>query len=244
MISEPELVGEQDDWGRPEELDDRGRSGPPEPSEEPSSDGTATATAPAPGLRRPWWWALGGAVLASAVWAGAFFLYAPDDAGPGPRNHREVGNLCQEATLTSLTGALGEAEHREPTEFRHADRDMVICSVNFGKVDASVSVQLTYTLHKRTDPGLEFDAAVSGQVARLGEPLRVTRVEGLGERAYSVEGLGQASRVLHVLDGQAVLAMDIHSGFNPEAGAQQTDVSGLRPYMIEDVRRLLARLRA
>ncbi|MGP3688203.1 hypothetical protein ACTVZO_26495 [Streptomyces sp. IBSNAI002] len=76
MISEPELDGE---WG-------------PERPAEPAEQGAGERPLQRPAAR-PWLWALGGAALASAVWAGA--PAAQDRFTSEPRiSYRHTEELC------------------------------------------------------------------------------------------------------------------------------------------------------
>ncbi|MEV6331739.1 hypothetical protein [Streptomyces sp. NPDC051909] len=141
MISEPELVG-----------------GPafPEPGAVILPPPPPAAQEP-PGARRPrpWLWAFGGAVLASAVWAGglvAYDRYAGTE-GPDLRGYR-AADPCRAGAFHGLSSALGRRE--EPSTPAELDRPALYrvgCSVTLDtEKPVYYSIDVTYTLHRVVDP--------------------------------------------------------------------------------------------
>ncbi|MFC9591834.1 hypothetical protein [Streptomyces sp. NPDC056944] len=224
MISEPELVGgvEFDD---PEVLTD---VPPPRP----------------PRTRRPWLWALGGAVLASAVWGGGLYAYGQKkEPGPDLGGYTADVKLCEAAKLKALGGILGERstdgdgpEMDDPAVYEAS------CSMTFGDPDAGYSATVTYTLHKVTDPGPEF--AARAKYYDLGMP-----IGGLGEQAFFSDRSGEGGE-LRVLDGQVELALNIYRQYstdadgNPLGESKEVDLSGIDVPMTQDLLALMAALRA
>ncbi|MEU3602171.1 hypothetical protein ABZ714_26155 [Streptomyces sp. NPDC006798] len=267
MITEPELVG-GDEPERPRAW----HAGPGErvpdgdPAEHPPAEdvthggegGGSRWRAPGKG----WQWALGGALLASVLWAGGLYAYsATTDGDPDTGPYRAVDDLCQVATLPKLTEVLGEkAPTRFDEEYRHPARDQSVCNMELvlkpGEVPAGLTtgnpaqddlalttnVMIVYTLHKKTDPGPEFDAAVAAEAKQMTrEP---ERLEGLGERAYLIDDDGMYT-TLHILDGQAVIELtsDTYRTEKENGNGVAQPVKRRGP-LIEDARTLLKELRS
>lgn len=262
MITEPELVG-----GDEPERARAWHAGPGEriPDGDPARRPPAEEVATGGGRRVPkkgWQWALGGALLASVLWAGGLYAYSAttDDAlDTGP--YRAVDDLCQVASLPKLTAALGKkAPTRFDEEYRHPARDQSVCNMELvlkpGEVPAGLTtgnsaqddlalttnVMIVYTLHKKTDPGPEFDAVVAAQAKQMTrEP---ERLKGLGERAYLIDDDGMYTN-LHILDGQAVIELTSDT-YRPEeeTGNGVPEPVKRRGPLIEDAKTLLKELRS
>ncbi|MFD7899669.1 hypothetical protein [Streptomyces sp. NPDC059743] len=213
-----------------------------------------------PSQRAPWLWALGGAVVASAVWAAGLYAYGP--AGPDLGGYRISRNLCLDAELPALSAFLGKPQLPRAAVDEQLAIDRAYCTLTLmgsrrdeAKNDSGpvpyTGVDINYTLHKRTDPGPEFDATVT-QLAPGGAPeRRVMRIPDLGERAYLVTDPSRDTRELKVLDGQAVLTIAVSHSVNytvdPATGEYQVpepaDFSGIEPAMVEDMRDLMDALK-
>ncbi|MFI9292722.1 hypothetical protein [Streptomyces gardneri] len=247
MISEPELDG-GDYFVVSEVLTETPPPGPPGP----------------PRARRPWLWALGGAVVASAVWGGGLYAYEQrQDQGPDMRGYKSTASLCEAAELKGLVGVLGKrsidsgwdsssqggadsgvdsgsvggAEGAEPTVLEIAQ-----CSLMFGPTETGYSGDVTYTRHLVTDPGPEFDALAR----RYGE---VEPYEGLGEKAY-LSVYDNMGAELRVLDGQVEISISFNetSGWNedvdePTRQTKQVDLSGVEVPLAQDMLALMAALK-
>ncbi|MGI5402632.1 hypothetical protein ACQEVG_24925 [Streptomyces sp. CA-135486] len=249
MISEPELVGEDEPFGVAEI---------PGPRTELNAEPETVGTDDTPRLRRPplkaGLWVLSGAVAASALWAGGLYVYERPDPDVGA--YRTSRNLCVETDLKALFTALGEVETPTPTGREHEGMDVASCWITLrdstrkqSPESMPASAFLTYTLHKKTDPGPEFEASVGSQTTALfgGETVvKLERAQGVGERAFFVQAEGDDSPVLHVLDGQAVLTLGVMAGSSPGPDGQEapTDLSGIKPLMIQDMRDLMAKLQS
>ncbi|KOU24106.1 hypothetical protein ADK52_15225 [Streptomyces sp. WM6372] len=226
MISEPELEGE---WGT-----DRPTTAAGEPD---------TPRERVRGPRRAWLWALGGAVLASAVWAGV--LTVQDRFGePAPRiAYRHAEDLCKvkltavSASTTQLTGDYARHE-------AHPALDWAYCAHGAPWVEGRLSygAEVLVQLHKKADPRTEFGAGptglggVGGMASSGGE---VEQVPGLGERALLTRRVG-GSR-LEVLDGGAVFSLTVQ--WYGGQGAPDPDEEAVQAAMVEDMRTLMASLR-
>ncbi|MFE5713795.1 hypothetical protein ACFQ7J_23630 [Streptomyces sp. NPDC056501] len=244
MISEPELDG-GDVFVTSEVLTETPPPGPPR-------------------TRRPWLWALGGAVLASAVWGGGLYAHEKrQDSGPDLGGYKSVASLCEAAELKGLVGVLGkrstdsgwdsssQGESDSGVDSGSADggegaADSVLeiaqCALTFGPPETGYSGNVTYTRHLVTDPGPEFDALAR----RFGE---VDPYEGLGEKAYlSVyENMGAE---LRVLDGQVEISISFNetSGWNedtdePTRETKRVDLSGIEVPLAQDMLALMAALK-
>ncbi|MER7945941.1 hypothetical protein ABTY59_00950 [Streptomyces sp. NPDC096079] len=223
MISEPELVGGEG-FDAPEVLTE---VPPPRP----------------PRARRPWLWALGGAVLASAVWGGGLYAYGQKkEPGPALGGYTAEVDLCGVAKLKALGGILGKRsqdgvgpEMNEPAVYETS------CSMAFGDPDAGYSATLTYSLHKVTDPEPEF--AARAKYADLTTP-----IGGLGEQAWFTDSGGDGGE-LRILDGHAEIELSIYRQYstdangNPLGEGKWLDLSGIDVPMTQDMLALMAVLK-
>ncbi|WP_406862874.1 hypothetical protein ABZO31_21555 [Streptomyces sp. HUAS MG47] len=224
MISEPELVGGTH-YPEPERLR----------SEEPAP--------PGPRQRRPWGWALGGALVASALWAGGLYAYeSRPDPGPDMRGYRSATDVCGKAKLEGLAGVLGKASwDATPSVEKDPALEWTICTMTFGSPETGYSGMIEYTRHLVTDPGPEFEAHA--------KPYEMEPFEGLGEKAYvSVDG-NRGAR-LRVLDGQVELELSFDSQASwmedqgePVQKTKEIDLSGIDQVMAQDMAALMAALK-
>ncbi|MFD3994088.1 hypothetical protein [Streptomyces sp. NPDC058583] len=223
MISEPELDGDTS-YVTTEVLTEEQAPRPPRP-------------------RRPWLWALGGAVVASAVWGGGLYAYG-QRAEPGVDlgGYKPVENLCKVAELKALSGILGE---------RSTDGDgpmmddpavtQTSCPTNFGPIGSGYSAFVVYTLHRVTDPGPEFEARA--KYFSLGTP-----IDGLGEKAFFDDRGGEGGE-LRVLDGQVEIELSLSRDYSTDAegneigNAEPIDLSGIEVPMTQDMLALMAALK-
>ncbi|MER6448560.1 hypothetical protein [Streptomyces venezuelae] len=231
MISDPEL-GEE--W-KTEALE------PDRPGDRPAP-GERAAGGPGP---RPWLWALGGALVASAVWAGG--LYAYGTAQPEIR-YRESANLCQDFRATALSGITGDMHTKKPLNLQ-SDHPAVYaarCGLeNAGKdgVATDFAVVAQVGLHKKTDPSAEFDAPDLRVLAYTGDA-RTVAVPDLGERAEMTVTSGERWLILKVLDGGVVFTLEAGATtFAETNGRPATDVDAVQAAMIEDMRALMSTLK-
>ncbi|MEV6422002.1 hypothetical protein [Streptomyces sp. NPDC051662] len=250
MISEPELEGE--DGGAPR---------PPDGSETVGAGGDDLAhrrNSPAlPPRRVRWLWALGGAVVASAVWAGG--LYAYDRTAADLGGYRISEDLCLDADLSALSKLLGPKRSPQPAvEEQHAI-DRSFCNVTMMKgrphevkddalPSSYSSVVVNYTLHKETDPAPEFDATLTPLAVSRTVDRKTKRIPELGERAYLMTDSAGFTPELKVLDGRAVLSIEVMSEYVAEGphGAGQpvkperVDPAALELALVEDMKTLMA----
>ncbi|WP_327168718.1 hypothetical protein [Streptomyces subrutilus] len=221
MIGEPELDGAWEAAGPPEEVRTPERTG--------------GGRAP----RGPWWWALGGAVLASAVWGGA--LAVQDRFGGSPQNaYRQAENLCEEAPLRALGSLTGGFEPGMPRHREGPALDWSFCVYGTDWTEGRISyeAQLLVERHKRTDPGPEFGAGpgLDSDMLVAGEP---EPVPGLGRRARFDGRVG--SPRLQVLDGGTVFTLTVRwFGGDEETEA---DEAALKAAAVEDLRAVMAALK-
>ncbi|MFG2114202.1 hypothetical protein ACGFRB_16460 [Streptomyces sp. NPDC048718] len=230
MISEPELV------------DDPG----PDPAATAATDTRDTLDAPRRARsRRPWLGAVGGAVVASVVWAGGLFVY--DWAGPGLGGYRTDRDPCRVAHLDGLASVLGSerGEGSRPSQKReHSALFRWNCSVRLAAGPSAYDVVIDYELHRKTDPGPELDADM--------DTLGYERTGDLGDVSYVDAGDDDSIRLV-VLDGQAVLKMLVMPNVSPTDGgiAPETDPkaptagpTALRTHAVEDMRQLMSALKS
>ncbi|NXY93359.1 hypothetical protein HYE82_02815 [Streptomyces sp. BR123] len=229
MISEPELEG---GWE-----DDR-----PAPQQQGDAEGTVHRP------RAPWMWALGGAVLASAVWTALPVLQ--DRSFGAPRvAYRHTEDLCKETRLDTLvkTTAPVMSNHRAHRESPALDWSHCEYFTEWEEKGTSYQMQIMVELHKRTDPAPEFGVAPGPFRESLSNTGEAEQVPGLGERAL-VNGKSPytSGPRLQVLDGGAVFTLSVGwLGDTDETGAggPQPDEDAVKAAMIEDMRILMARLK-
>ncbi|MEE1756309.1 hypothetical protein [Streptomyces sp. SP18CS02] len=232
MISEPELIG------GPDVPPQRGPDGPVDVIVDtgPAPDGP-------PRPRRSWLWALGGAVAASALWAGGLWAYQA--GGPDLRGYRASDDLCADAKLPALVAALGKRGEDAPgLSDRHPALDRAQCTVTLGEQEPWHTVDVTYELHRRTDPGPEFEPLVRAQGW---DDTSVRPLPGVGERAFVMQEEGFAW--LTAVDGPAVVTVSVgvEMAGDPETGESRppdtSALAGIEEFLAEDVKTLMAGLR-
>ncbi|MFD4696350.1 hypothetical protein [Streptomyces niveus] len=267
MISEPELEGEISapvpgprDAERPG-IAGAGTAGPEHEPETMGADDRPLIRG-VPLRQRPWVWGLTGVLVTSAVWAGGLWAY--NRGGPDLQGYRVSRNLCLDADLPALSAAIGEK--RDPFAATGEDKalDQAVCTINLApklppgaKKHEGPTVrayaEITYTLHRKTDPGPQFDASLV-HPAEQGAGVTVKLVPDVGERAYLVTQSGGDNPALEVLDGQAVLSLSVgqvvdyddSDPLDPSFDVDQQEVlhlGGLEPAMVEDMLALMDRLR-
>ncbi|WP_030202242.1 hypothetical protein [Streptomyces sp. NRRL S-87] len=244
MISEPELNGAYGDAFGPT-VPAAPLEGAPPPTRE----------------RRPpagWVWALGGALTASAVWAGG--LYALGDRGDHdapPVAYRVPTDLCAEVKPTGLARLMGKlTEQPRHTETPHAAVDWFSCTLSVqGAATKSgwkkeSQVYVTMAVHKKTDPEPEFDADVDHDRWALGTAER-SGIVGLGEQAVMLTGESLPGPQLRVVDGGVVFSMEASENWGwaeahePKGDQPEGDLddTALQSALVEDMGTLMNALK-
>ncbi|MEU1350903.1 hypothetical protein [Streptomyces sp. NPDC005795] len=254
MISEPEMAGE---FGASAGRDVLDHSGPRPGGERPPR-------APRPGAR--WLWALGGVVVASAVWGAVLVADGSRDGAPDLHGYRLGQDPCAAVGLKSIGAAIAPRESGTRFEsgiLRHDALDRAQCYIPLRAesqrqrsdkgwlVDYTVTIKIA--LHKKTDPRAEFEATRGATDFGVDPETDVEAVPELGERAYvlSVEGGDQE---LRVLDGGAVLSLSISASLNwegegdngeaPDGDVELPDLAPHKAAMISDMRDLMSTLQS
>ncbi|MFB6522859.1 hypothetical protein [Streptomyces sp. NPDC056401] len=208
MITEPEFDGGSSGLPGPEGQE--ALEGPEGPQGRQGYGGSP------PSGRRPWRWALGGALLASALWAGAWWAATPQDHSP-PLRYSLPLSLCDSAKLPGIA-RLAESSGWDytPRLWEHPGVDRAMCMLRTPPVESegprrwlAYEAQVSMELHKRTDPAPEFgaDPGAVGWIG-LGKP-DLRSVPGLGERALISETEYESGWRLTVLDGGTVFTLDV-----------------------------------
>ncbi|MFB8023128.1 hypothetical protein ACFC36_31655 [Streptomyces rubiginosohelvolus] len=227
MISEPELVGED------------------EPASSADVVSGFDAEQGAPSGRRRWHgalWGVAGALTASAVWAAAVFGYGiGGDGKPDARGYRVESGSCAAMELKELARALGRPESETTTELdgiEHPALHRIRCTVDFpeselGERDGGdgagwykgYQASLTAELHKETDPRPEFEASSTLTEIEGAGVERVERVPDLGDRAYLLI-MDDNSLRLNVVEGGAVvtLALSASLSYNESEGESEEEM--------------------
>ncbi|MFC9427532.1 hypothetical protein [Streptomyces sp. NPDC056987] len=272
MISEPELTGEDDDAGQgapghtalgapgPYGTESgRAPAGPAAEAETLTGGGPPTGTPPR--HRPPWLWAFGGALAASALWAGGLFAYRL--TGPDLRGYEVTRDLCEAAELAALTTTIGPKQRPTAGTDRHPAVDRAVCRVELGETEpveggdgrdrpgARAEAVIRYTLHKETDPGPEFEAESAAPDFDGTGPATTKRIPDLGDQAFLVRTAYNGDAELRVLDGAAAFEIEVYgmtySSVDPTTGQfmdmEPLDLAALEPGLIEDMRALMAALK-
>ncbi|MFG2560583.1 hypothetical protein [Streptomyces sp. NPDC048496] len=215
--------------------------------------------------RRPWLWALGGGVMASALWTAALFLYGVGDRTPDMHGYRLVQDPCPSIQLKSIGAAIAPRESTTMVEsglLNHAALDQVQCFVplrsrawaerpgNGWSIDYSVGI--TVALHKKMDPGAEFEARRRVTEFGVDPEAKLETVADLGDKAYLLTR-DDGNSELRVLEGGAVLSLslsaftqyqsDDHSEAEAGDGPDIPDLSPYQSAMISDMRDVMSSLK-
>ncbi|MGW6203261.1 hypothetical protein ACWF9B_06380 [Streptomyces sp. NPDC055089] len=251
MISEPEMAGEFEEASATREV--LVHSGPQAAGDRPPR---------ASGPRARWLWALGGAVVASAVWGAVLFTDGSRDAAPDMHGYRLGQDPCADVRLKSIGAAISPREPAEQFEaemLRHTALDRVQCSIPLRSESGGKRpekgwtvgyvVRVEIALHKETDPGAEFDAGRNATELGVEPGTEVEAVPELGDKAYLLS-LESGELELRVLEGGAVLSLRLSSyttyegdGQLPEDAAESPDLSPHKAAMISDMRDLMTGLK-
>ncbi|MFI7358533.1 hypothetical protein ACIBTP_31975 [Streptomyces avidinii] len=193
---------------------------------------------------RPWLWMLGGAVVASVVWAGG--LYAVGGSPGAPEiSYRASKNLCQDFAARTLGGIAGDLHKLRPVNHESSNRavDGAVCSLSNIEGAQDFTVTARVDLHKKADPAVEFDAPPLGLMANIGA-VHTEAVPGLGERAALTGSAGDQFMRLKAVDGGAEFSVEVSVfTFGERHGRPATDADAVKAAMAEDLRELIAALR-
>ncbi|MGW0933401.1 hypothetical protein [Streptomyces sp. NPDC002666] len=244
MISEPEMAGEFEEASATREV--LVQSGP-------QAAGDRPPRAPGPGSK--WLWALGGAVVASAVWGAVVFANGPRDGAPDMHGYRLDRDPCAAVRLKSIGAAIAPRgpESKFGTEMlRDAALDQAQCWIPL-RTEAGSSVEYTVTvkvtLHKKSDPGAEFEAGRRVTDFGVDPETEVEAVPELGDKGYLLS-FENGQQELRVLEGGAVLALRISAntywedGQQPAEEEERPDLAPHKAAMISDMRDLMTDLKS
>ncbi|MFB6522858.1 hypothetical protein [Streptomyces sp. NPDC056401] len=232
MIGEPEI---DEDWHTASGAEAAAEALPGEPGRERVRGGA----------RRPWLWALGGVLAASAVWAGTL---AVQERFPDlPRlDYVHSPDLCKEFELKTVGQAAGrEFEGRQSGEGVHLAQDWSYCSVSTQYQEGAMmyGAQLLVELHKKVGPEAEFATGPGTDPATRLDLGERQEVQGLGDRAVLDRYYAQGGSRLMVRDGGAVFTLTVQ-WFQPRDALPGTiDENAMDAAMIEDMRTLMTKLK-
>ncbi|WP_144385165.1 hypothetical protein [Streptomyces sp. SAJ15] len=182
------------------------------------------------GRSRGWLWGLGGAVVASAVWAGTLFATGGfgDDDKPAVEEkpkanlagYHYVSDLCEATDLGPYMARGYAMQERAGNPLvsgsRQSALDWMTCDLDFNPPDrgpseySSAYVDTEVYLHKASDPAPEFAArykAYKDKKDRLDYHYVVKPAPGFGEEAFLVTevpddgGTDAAEVILAIRDG-------------------------------------------
>ncbi|MFD8480760.1 hypothetical protein [Kitasatospora sp. NPDC059673] len=232
-----------------------GPDGPSTGGGRPNGTGTdrPSPSRPRHGLR----WGIGGALVASAVWA-ATILTVPslinDDSTPHTPNvagYRMVDNLCTTARLTTFS-QLYPTPSGTPYHYttHHRALDEMYCSQYRKKVGGDqdyYTLYLQVQLHHEVDPRPEFDAQREGLAQRR---YQISPVPGLGDAAYigylddpdrSNPGQHYLTQVVYVRQGGMTCYTSWSASYQ-DGKTAAPDREQIRTALLSDTRELLRTL--
>ncbi|WP_241787507.1 hypothetical protein [Streptomyces sp. PRh5] len=158
-----------------------------------------------------WLWGLGGAVVASAVWAGVLFATGGFDGNGAEADlagYRYMTNLCGSTDPQAIEDSgykqkdeSGSSSNPQHSSSENPALDSMTCNIDFEPSGASTSdyssvwLYTTASLHKKTDPGPEFEAQYRSYEDQKTSTYsyEVSPVRGLGEEAYVVRQESKSS---------------------------------------------------
>ncbi|MGW3916254.1 hypothetical protein ACWEBX_32765 [Streptomyces sp. NPDC005070] len=189
-----------------------------------------------------------------------------DDRKPDTLGYDLTRASCASMRLHAISAAITPGKSSITVAnsglLRHAALDQVQCVIalepkaekprNGWSTDYAVAVKMT--LHKESDPAVEFEAERRVTNSGIVSAEMVRAVPNLGTKAYLVNQ--EASTVeLRVLDGGAVLSMSLSVSTQYQAaaddneedevgdGPEAPELSEYEPSMISDMNELMARLK-
>ncbi|WP_327291172.1 hypothetical protein [Streptomyces sp. NBC_01198] len=164
----------------------------------PQQPGAAPAGGPRGGAGRAVLWAVVGAVVASAAWAGGVLVLGKDSGKADLRGYTSKRNLCDSSDLTAFKTTYPKPD-KSPTSYT-SDRPSMVqmyCSESLDKEDSSSSdtsysysyVSIEADLHRKSDPGPEFGdhwKSFEDHGSAPDDKYTTTAVDGFGDEAYLV----------------------------------------------------------
>ncbi|MGW5352742.1 hypothetical protein ACWERV_19805 [Streptomyces sp. NPDC004031] len=139
-------------------------------------------------------WAVVGAAVASALWAGGVFVLGKDSSSaPSLRGYKSVKDLCTTADLSAFKEQYPKDDD-SPTTYT-SDRPALVqmyCGKGLDQEDTSAStayVSIEADLHRKADPAPEFEDRWRSFGDHGPDPddnYKVTAVDGFGDEAYLV----------------------------------------------------------
>jgi hypothetical protein len=196
-------------------------------------------------------WALGGALVASAVWAGLVLgAGIGSDDGPGkPRvAYRTVENLCSTVEFAKFLQEYPKKDDDPSSDtLRSRSTDRMYCSLSLEKDggDDTHYLYATVEVHRDADPTTEFRAQ---REMMLQDKYEIADAPGLGEEAFLAyqdetdDDYRSIEHELYVRDGGVVFSLSFSNGFGRDG--EIPDREATRNRLVEDARTLMDKLRA
>ncbi|MFG3257960.1 hypothetical protein [Streptomyces sp. NPDC048172] len=224
--------------------------------------GTVPLTAVRSPRRTPGWlWALGGALLASAVWAGSLLATGGfekgGDTGGGKADlagYTVPSDMCEPFDRSALAARYSE-ESGDPTSYGSKDPALssAYCSVTMkssGSDYARTYVSFTGDWHKKSDPEPEFAPRMKAYTERSDDTstYRVRQIGGIGEEAFLILDKSQGGDTvrwarLAVRDGWFEGTLEWSNyGTGPNDGESLSETE-LRKMMTSDMKATLEALK-
>jgi hypothetical protein len=202
-------------------------------------------------------WALGGAVIASAVWASVLFATGGilgEGGRPGLAGYAFRKNICPETDLSAFKEKYPHEESMPKSDAAtHKALDAMWCTTTLAPSDAqnsSATLVVEMWLYKKTDPAANFAALYESfdQRGGSGNAYTVRKVAGIGDVAYMVlpeepRETG-SSAYLAVRDGWMTYQMSWSNYVSSsDTGVREPDLSEIETMLKHDTRATLAKLK-
>ncbi|MFT2014803.1 hypothetical protein ACMA1D_02980 [Streptomyces sp. 796.1] len=222
--------------------------------------------APAPGGKgRGPLWAVGGAVVASAVWAGVLFAtggFGDDDPKPELGSYAFTGNLCKitEYAPIEQAGFVKEAssatrENPQANGTEDEALDSMECNTDFEPSGSSSGYSSTWLattahLHRKTDPTAEFGPQYRAYKNQKNSSYsyKVNEVVDLGDEAYLVTQLDKDGKdegkhvILGIRDGWMTYQISWSNYTSSTSGTTPPDSAKVAEMLKESAKATMARL--
>ncbi|WP_267245132.1 hypothetical protein [Streptomyces sp. PR69] len=152
-----------------------------------------------------------GAGAASALWATGLVTYGQT---PDTKGYAATSDLCADAKLKALGGALGDPTSPEGDHWEHDALDISTCFLRLESAgeEQPYNALIHYRLHKKTDPAAEFEvyATDPGYLAPEDAEFRAEPLGGLGDEAIELVADDGSGIKTSVRDGGAVLSLTVY----------------------------------
>ncbi|MEU6080858.1 hypothetical protein [Streptomyces sp. NPDC047108] len=230
---------------------------PPQPQPGGYGFGPPVPPAPSSAAGRGWLWALGGAGVASVVWAAVVFATGGfpgrDDGSPDLAGYTFREDICPDTDLSAAKKQYPEEKASPKSDAAtHKALDAMWCTTSLepsGAQYSSATVTVEMWLYKATDPTANFEAQYESfdQRGDSGNTFSVRKVPGIGDVAYLVTPEEPretgSSAYLAVRDGWMTYQMSFSNYVSSsDTGVSEPDLSEIEEMLKQDTKATLRKL--